>query len=159
MKIQFKSCMLTAAAALALTCTAPVLADYVKPDIHHAPYEEFKVVVPITSAEFSVWKFRLHNVINGARVATESGGVMHAKVVLYGGAVKMLTKPMEPELGSLLADARAAGVQILVCNFTLKGMNQDWHELGGVAESDIVPSGFAEVGWLASHGWAVDSAN
>ena len=42
---------------------------------------------------------------------------------------------------------------------TLKGMNVDWHDLYGVQETDVVPSGFLEVGWLGNNGWAVDPGN
>jgi len=131
----------------------------VPPDIHHDQYGEVKVVVPITSGDASMWMFRLHNVANGMNVTSASGGVMRVKVVLYGSGVKMLSEPIDPKLKEIVDAARVAGVQFNVCNFSLKGMNQDWHGLYGVQESDIVPSGFAEVGWLASHGWAVDPAN
>jgi hypothetical protein len=155
--IKQSACLI--AASLALTFSASARADYVAPDIHHDQYGEVKVVVPITSGDASMWMFRLHNVANGMTVASASGGEMRAKVVLYGSGVKLLSEPMDPKLKEIVDAARAAGVQFNVCNFSLKGMNQDWRGLYGVQESDIVPSGFAEVGWLASHGWAVDPAN
>ena len=158
MKTHIKTCFLLAALC-SFAITSPARADYVKPAIQHAPFGEFRVVVPITSDDASVWKFRLHNAINGTKVANESGGTMQAKVVLYGSGVKMLKQPIDPELKKDIDAARAAGVQINVCNFSLKGMNQDFHDLYGVQETDIVPSGFAEVGWLASHGWGVDPSN
>lgn len=159
MKKLYKSGGFLIAAAAAMAFANSVRADYVAPDMHHEQYGEFKVVVPITSSEPALWMFRLHNVGNGVKVAKESGGTMHARVVLYGSAVKMLTEPMDPELKEVIDATRAEGIQITVCNFSLKGMNQDWHTLYGVTESDIVPSGFAEVGWLGNHGWAVDPAN
>ena len=137
----------------------PVRAEYVEPAIQHAPYGEFKVLVPITSDDPSVWLFRLRNVGNGIKAASGLGGSMQAKIVLYGAAVKMLTQPVDPNLKEAIDAARAAGAQFNVCNVTLKGMQLDWHTLYGLQEADIVPSGFAEVGWLATHGWAVDPAN
>ena len=71
----------------------------------------------------------------------------------------MLVPPVEPKLKEAIDAARAAGVQFNVCNFSLKGMNQDWHALYGVRETDIVPSGFGEVAWLGNHGWAVVAVN
>jgi len=159
MQPQIRSGALFAAVLFSLFVTGPAVADYVKPNIQHAPFGEVKVVVPITSGDAAVWKFRLRNLANGAQVTTESGGVVQSKVVLYGAGVKMLAQPMDPELKTVIDAARAVGVQINVCNFSLKGMNQDWHELYGVKESDVVPSGFAEVSWLGNHGWAVNPAN
>ncbi len=134
-------------------------AEYVAPALNHAPYGDVKVVVPITTDSAPMWMFRLRNVGNGLQVASSGGGHMQAKVVLYGPGVKMLVQPVDPKVKEVIDAARSAGVQINICNFTLKGMDLDWHSLYGVAEADVVPSGFAEVGWLASHGWAVDPAN
>ena len=137
----------------------PARAEYVEPKIQHAPYGELKVVVPITSDDPSVWLFRLRNVSNGITVTGGSGGGMQVKIVMYGAGIKLLSQPMDPKVKDAIDAARAAGAQFNVCNMTLKGMKLDWHGLYGLQEGDIVPSGFAEVGWLASHGWAVDPAN
>lgn len=143
----------------AIVFTNPARAEYVEPNIHHAPYGEVKVVVPITSDDPSVWLFRLRNVGNGIAVTGGLGGSMQVKVVMYGAGVKLLSQPMDPKIKEAIDAARAAGARFNVCNVTLKGMKLDWHALYGIQEGDIVPSGFAEVGWLASHGWAVDPAN
>ncbi|MES2075162.1 MAG: hypothetical protein V4462_06020 [Pseudomonadota bacterium] len=144
---------------VAIVFTNPVRAEYVEPNIHHAPYGEVKVVVPITSDDPSVWLFRLRNVGNGISATGGLGGSMQAKIVMYGAGVKLLSQPMDPKIKEAIDAARAGGAQFNVCNITLKGMKLDWHALYGLQERDIVPSGFAEVGWLASHGWAVDPAN
>lgn len=137
----------------------PVRAEYVEPNIKHAPFGDVKVVVPITSDDPSVWLFRLRNVGNGIKVTGGLGGGMQVKIVMYGPGVKLLSQPADPKIKEAIDAARAAGAQFNVCNVTLKGMKLDWHTLYGLKEEDIVPSGFAEVGWLASHGWAVDPAN
>ena len=159
MQTPFHRHIVLAAASMVFALSGAAHAEYVAPNIHHAPFGEVKVVVPITSDSASTWMFRLRNVGNGLQVASSGGGSMQAKVVLYGPGVKMLTQPVDPKLKEVIDAARASGVQINVCNFTLKGMDVDWHNLYGVAEADVVPSGFAEVGFLASHGWAVDPAN
>jgi intracellular sulfur oxidation DsrE/DsrF family protein len=146
------------AAALAITFASAAHADYVTPNITHDQFGDLKVVVPITSAESPMWNFRLHNIANGVTVTSASGGTLHAKVVLYGGGVKLLVNP-DAKTKEAIDAARAAGVQFNVCNFSLKGMDMDWHDLYGVKETDIVPSGFAEVTFLASHGWVVNPAN
>lgn len=145
--------------ATALLAAPMAHADYVKPALEHAPYEAVRVVVPITSADPAVWRFRLNNVNAGLTASKEGHGSLQARVVLYGGGVKLLSSPVDPQLKEMIDGLRDAGVQFSICNNTLKGMNADWHSLYGVKEADIVPSGFLEVGWLASHGWAVDPMN
>ena len=153
--------------ALALALALPVAgmapgaarAEYVQPHIQHASYGDLKVVVPLTSADPAIWGFKLKNVLNGLKGAHEYGGTLHATIVLYGPGVKMLAQPMDDNLQEMVEKLRAAGVRFAICNNTLKGMNLDWHTLDGVQESDIVPAGFLEVGWLASQGWAVEAGN
>jgi len=134
-------------------------ADYVAPALNHAPYGAIKVVVPVTTGDAALWAFKLRNVSNGLSMAKTAQGELQARVVLYGPGIQMLSQPMDPKLKDAVDALRAQGVQLSLCNVTLKAMNVDWHSLYGVQESDIVPSGFLEVGWLAAHGWGVDPAN
>lgn len=148
----------TASLALFLW-TGTVQAGYIAPDLHHAPYGEVKLVVPITSDDSSIWMFKLRNVNNSLNAIQSFGGKLSVRVVLYGPGIKLLAQPVEPKLKESVDALRAAGVQLQLCNVTLKGMNVDWHDLYGVQETDVVPSGFLEVGWLGNNGWAVDPAN
>lgn len=152
---------LMAAAGAAMFAALPVAAqaDYVQPIIHHAPMGTVKIVVPVTSADPGVWTFKLRNVANSEKGARQWKGRLDARVVLYGPGLKLLEQPMEPALQATVDQLRAEGVRFDICNNTLKGMNLDWHSLYGVKESDIVPSGFLEVGYLGEHGWAVDPMN
>ena len=148
-----------------ITCLSVLLwsgivqAAYVAPDLHHAAYGEVKVVVPLTSDDPSIWMFKLRNLNNSLNAIKSFGGKLSARVVLYGPGIKLLSQPVDPKLKESIDALRAAGVQLNLCNVTLKGQNLDWHELYGVQEADIVPSGFLEVGWLGNNGWAVDPAN
>lgn len=152
---------LMAAAGAAMFAALPVAAQaaYVQPIIHHAPMGTVKIVVPVTSADPAVWAFKLRNVANSEKGARQWKGRLDARVVLYGPGLKLLEQPMEPALQATVDQLRAEGVRFDICNNTLKGMNLDWHSLYGVKESDIVPSGFLEVGYLGEHGWAVDPMN
>ena len=134
-------------------------ADYVEPVLTHASYGAIKVVVPVTTGEAALWAFKLRNVSNGLSMAKALQGDLQARVVLYGSGIHMLSQPIDPKLKEAIDALRAQGVQFVLCNITLKGMNLDWHTLYGVQESDLVPSGFLEVGWLAAHGWGVDPSN
>jgi intracellular sulfur oxidation DsrE/DsrF family protein len=118
-----------------------------------------KIVVPVTSADPGVWAFKLRNIANSEKGAKAWKGKLQARVVLYGPGLKLLEQPMDPALQATVDQLRSEGVKFDVCNNTLKGMNLDWHSLYGVKESDIVPSGFLEVGYLGEQGWVVDPMN
>lgn len=148
-----------AAAGLMLAATAPARADYVQPHITHPAFGRVRVVVPLSSADPGVWKFKLLNLLNSEKTVKHWHGTLQAHVVLYGGGVKMLLEPVDAGVKKAVDQLRADGVRFDICNNTLKGMNLDWHQLYGVKESDIVPAGFLQVGWLANHGWAVEAMN
>ncbi len=157
----FKSITLAIAASAGLLfgATAPARADYVQPHISHPAFGRVRVVVPVTSADPAVWAFKLKNLLNSENTIKQWHGTLQAHVVLYGAGVKMLLQPMNDDVKSAVDALRADGVHFDICNNTLKGMNLDWHQLDGVKESDIVPAGFLQVGWLANHGWAVEAMN
>lgn len=157
----FKSTVLAVAAAagLMLAATAPARADYVQPHITHPAFGRVRVVVPVTSADPAVWKFKLLNLVNSEKTVKQWHGTLQAHVVLYGAGVKMLLQPVDDDVKNAVDRLRADGVRFDICNNTLKGMNLDWHQLYGVQEHDIVPAGFLQVGWLADHGWAVEAMN
>lgn len=157
----FKSTVLAiaAAAGLMLAATAPARADYVQQHITHPAFGCVRVVVPVTSADPAVWKFKLLNLVNSEKTVKQWHGTLQAHVVLYGAGVKMLLEPVDDSVKQAVDELRADGVHFDICNNTLKGMSLDWHQLYGVKESDIVPAGFLQVGWLADHGWAVEAMN
>lgn len=154
----FARAILMSSAALCAVVPGIAHADYVAPNIQHEPFGDINVVVPLTSDNADVWLFRFANIANGIKVTAASGGTMKVKAVVYGSGISMLNQPSE-RIRKALDKARAAGVQINVCNFSLKGANLDWHDLYGVQEGDIVPSGFGEVSYLASHGWVLNAAS
>lgn len=152
--------LVAAALAIGTTALGPTAhADYVQPHITHAPFGRVRMVVPITSADPAVWGFKLHNLQNSEVGIPQWKGRLEARVVLYGPGVKLLERPMDDKLKAAVDTLRREGVRFDICNNTLKAMQLDWHTLYGVKESDIVPSGFLEVAWLANHGWAIDPMN
>lgn len=48
---------------------------------------------------------------------------------------------------------KAQGVRFLICANTLRERKLDWHDLYGVREEDIVPSGVAEIARLQGMGF------
>lgn len=159
-RIRHSLSLFTAALALGATLPAPAArADYVQPHITHAPFGTVKLVVPITSSDPAVWGFKLHNLQNSEAGVEQWKGRLEARVVLYGPGVQLLERPMDAPLKAEVDALRGKGVRFDICNNTLEAMKLDWHTLYGVKETDIVPSGFLEVAWLADHGWAVDAMN
>ncbi|BBP02064.1 DsrE family protein [Sulfuriferula nivalis] len=135
-------------ASLLLTAGA-AHADYVKPDITHAPYGHQQVVYQINGGDAKLQFHALKNVLNHVTTVED----IDAVIVVHGEGISLLTTK-DPEITGMLDKLREKHVKIDVCNNTLKGKNLDWHELYHVEESDIVPSGVAEVGYLQSQHYA-----
>ena len=57
-------------------------------------------------------------------------------------------------LAQRIDDLKAEGVRFLICRNTLTQRKIDWHELHGVTEADIVPSGVAEIVRLQGMGFS-----
>ncbi len=137
----------------------PTQAAYVKPKITHEPYGEVKVAVPLTSDDKGLQRMKLANINNSLKAADAWKGRFTVKVVLYGKGLSLLKNPDE-ETTKQVDALRARGVQFRVCDNSLAAFGIDFHTLYGVSESDIVPSGFAEVAYLqAKQGYVVDPAN
>ncbi|MBV1705650.1 MAG: DsrE family protein [Hyphomicrobiales bacterium] len=156
-----KSIVKIAAAAIAasLALAAPVSAAYVQVKMNHVPYGNVKIVIPVTAVNPLIWNVKLHNLMNAENAIKAGSGTLQARVVLYARGIAMLQQPMAPGLVKLVDALRKDGVQFEICNNSLEKLKVDWHSLYGVKETDVVPSGFLEVGWLANHGWAVDPLN
>jgi intracellular sulfur oxidation DsrE/DsrF family protein len=88
------------------------------------------------------------------------------KVVLHGNGVAMLMYPdavgsnkmtegnATDEMQAKIAGLKQQGVQFQVCANTLKGRGIDQKDLYDLSESDIVPSGVAQLAILQSQGYA-----
>ncbi len=157
--MKFHSKFAAAAILAALALVAPASAAYVQVHITHVPYGAVKAVIPVTAVNPKVWNVKLHNLLNAENAIKAGNGTLQARVVLYARGIAMLQQPMAPGLIKLVDALRKDGVQFEICNNSLEKLQVDWHSLYGVKESDVVPSGFLEVAWLANHGWAVDPMN
>jgi hypothetical protein len=120
-------------------------ADYVKPNITHTPYGHQQVVYQINGGDEKLQLHALKNVLNHVTTVED----IDAVIVVHGDGISLLTTK-DPEILGMLDKLHEKHVKIDVCNNTLKGKNLDWHALYHVEESDIVPSGVAEVGYLQS---------
>lgn len=127
-----------------------VSSGYVKPNIKHEKYGLLKVVVPVTTDDKGVQGMKLRNLSNSYAAAEQWGGKVEAVVVLYAKGVSMLKNPSK-EVEAQIDDLKKKGARFEVCNNTLREQGIDYRTLYHVAESDIVPSGFAEVAYLQAH--------
>ena len=88
------------------------------------------------------------------------------KVVLHGNGLAMLLDPEQlsktkmkeangtPEMTARVASLKDQGVQFQVCANTLKGRQVDLFSLYDVDDSDVVPSGVAQLAILQGQGYA-----
>ncbi|WP_370693811.1 DsrE family protein [Methylobacterium sp. NEAU K] len=77
------------------------------------------------------------------------------RVVDFGDGVDLFQMAAkDPKLAHQIDALKAEGVKFLICNNTLTQRKIDWHELHGVTEADIVPSGVAEIVRLQGMGFS-----
>lgn len=141
---------------------APVEAkpsEYIKPNVKHGPFGKLNIVVPLTTDNKAIQGMKLRNITNGLKAAEAWNGKMDVAVVLYAKGVTLLKSPDE-QTQKQLDELKKQGVQIKVCDNSLREQGIDFHNLYHVTEADIVPSGFAEVAYLqAKKHYVVDPVN
>ncbi|HEY8063598.1 MAG TPA: DsrE family protein [Methylosinus sp.] len=94
--------------------------------------------------------------LNSIKNHIEAVGERHVeiRVVDHAGGVELFQLAnADKELAARLDALKAQGVRFLVCANTLRERNIDRRTLYGVAESDIVPSGVAELARLQALGF------
>ena len=76
-------------------------------------------------------------------------------VVMHGNGLGVLQNAMtNDQLQTAVAGLKGQGVQFQVCNNTLVGRDINWEtDLYDVWESDIVPSGVAQLSYLQQQGY------
>ena len=76
-------------------------------------------------------------------------------VVMHGNGVDLLARALEnDQLQTAVASLKGQGVTFQVCNNTLVGRDIDWeNDLYDVWETDIVPSGVAQLSYLQQQGY------
>lgn len=150
----------SAVSAPAATAVAETKAsEYVKPNVKHGSYGQLNIVVALTSDDKGIQGMKLRNIANGIKAVESWKGKMNVTVVLYAKGVTLLKNPDE-QTQKKLDELRKQGVQIKVCDNTLREQGIDFHNLYHVTDADIVPSGFAEVAYLqAKKHFVIDPVN
>jgi len=118
-------------------------------------YQDQKVVFhnnggyPDNTTYFKKLLLNIHN-------SVEAVGKDHiqVRVVNHGPGLDLfITANTDPDMAARIDALKAQGVEFLICANTLKERKIDWHTLYGVKESDIVPSGVAELVRLQQMGF------
>ena len=123
-------------------------------------YGRQKVVYHFNKNDFKTTAAGLKNIQNHFKAVGEMD--LDVVAVFHGGGV--LTLALEPEkaedrklaevIRSRIVDLKSRGVRFNVCSNTLRGKKIDYKkDLYDVKESDIVPSGVAEISKLQLEGY------
>jgi len=135
----------------ALSMSASVYADYVQPNIQHEGFSKQKVAYQMNTGDDKE-QLQIVKYVNN-HMQTMGKDNMEVQVVVFGAGISLLQSTDE-KLNKAIDGIRANGVKIAICNNTLRNKNIDWKTLYGVKESDIVPSGVAELAYLQQKGFA-----
>lgn len=119
-------------------------------------YGKQKVVYHINSdggPESKAYKGALRNIQNHINAVGAEN--LDLKVVLHGNGLGVLMQAKEDKtLQTVVGSLKSQGVAFSVCNNTLKGRKISYEDdLYDVWETDIVPSGVAELAHLQAQGY------
>lgn len=123
---------------------------------------------PVLAADYADQKVVYHNdgpskveyyrhMLANVRNHINAVGVDHVRIAVVdnGDGLDLFEQAQsDPDLATRVDDLRASGVKFLICDNTLKSRHIDWHDLYGVTEADIVPSGVAEIARLQQQGYS-----
>jgi hypothetical protein len=141
-----------------LLAAAMILLGWSTPNVNAAPagyYTDQKVVyhndggTPDNAAYFK----RMLNSINNHIEAVGKDHVQIRVVDHSDGVAMFQIAQSDKDLAAQIDMLREKGVRFLICANTLKERKLDWHQLYGVKEDDIVPSGVAELARLQQMGF------
>jgi len=129
---------------LAAGITAPALAD---------GYGKQKVVYHVNYDDPKKQQGAMRNIQNHINAVGAEN--LDLKVILHGKGVTLLKNANgDANFESKVVSLKSQAVQFQVCNNTLKGKKIDYEtDLFDVDESDIVPSGVAELAKLQGEGY------
>lgn len=125
-------------------------AEYIEPNITHSGYGTQKVVYQMNTSNVDMQIQILRNINNHIKAVGLDKIDLNLVVFAAGMSALETTKP---EIVNALDDLRTQGVNVKVCNNTLKARNVDWRTLKDVQETDIVPAGVAELVYLQDKGY------
>ena len=113
-----------------------------------------KAVYHLNSADIETQKDVLRNANN--HISAVGKDNVDLRIVMHAGGVSMLRKAKTDEsLKSQIDELKIKGVKFVICKKTLERGNIDYKkDLYDVSESDLVPSGVAEIALLQEKGFS-----
>lgn len=135
---------ITLASLLALTSTQTLAADN--------KYSEQKVIYHVNYDDIKRQGGALRNIQN--HINGVGADRVDIKVVMHGNGIELLRHAKTNQaLQASVDNLKAQGVDFNVCANTLRGKKIALNELHDAKESDIVPSGVAELAHLQQQGY------
>ena len=122
--------------------------------LDHAGYEQQKVVYHFNFDNEKRQIAGLRNIQN--HINATGGDNLDLRVVMHGNGISLMeTALSDPDVQTRIDSLKLQGVEFNVCANTLRGRDIDFEtDLYDVLESDIVPSGVAEIAHLQSQGYS-----
>ncbi|MBE0493764.1 MAG: DsrE family protein [Thiomicrospira sp.] len=135
---------ITLASLLALTSTQSLATEN--------KYSEQKVIYHVNYDDIKRQGGALRNIQN--HINGVGADRLNIKVVMHGNGIELLRHAKtDPALQARVDNLKSQGVDFNICANTLKGKNIALNELYDAKQSDIVPSGVAELAHLQQQGY------
>jgi len=138
---------------VALVVTAILALGFTTSPTFAAGYDKQKVVYHVNYGDLKRQKGALRNAQNHINAVGKDK--IDLRVVMHGGGFSMLTAANKDlELQNKIVSLKEQGVKFQMCANTIRGKKLDKKQLFGLQDSDIVPSGVAEIAALQAKGYA-----
>jgi intracellular sulfur oxidation DsrE/DsrF family protein len=139
--------------AVSLLALTAVACNQVKVDDPYAKNGKQLVVYHINYNDLKRQKGALRNAQNHINAVGKDK--LDLRIVMHGGGFTMLKAANDDlELQNKIVSLKEQGVKFLMCANTIRGKKLDKKQLFGLKDSDIVPSGVAEIAHLEAAGYA-----
>jgi len=138
---------------VAIIITAFVAMGFSLSPAYAGSYGKQKVVYHVNYKDTKRQKAALRNIQNHINAVGKDN--LDLRVVMHGGGFTMLqTANTDLELQNKIIKLKEQGVKMQMCANTIRGKKLDKKKLFGLKDSDIVPSGVAEIAALQAQGFA-----
>lgn len=116
-------------------------------------YDKQKVVYHVNYKDLKRQKGAMRNIQNHINAVGKDK--LDIRVVMHGGGFTMLQAANQDlDLQNRLISLKEQGVKMQLCANTIRGKKLDKKKLFGLKDSDIVPSGVAEIAALQDQGFS-----
>jgi intracellular sulfur oxidation DsrE/DsrF family protein len=144
---------LVSVSVVALLALTAVACNQVKVDDPYAKNGKQLVVYHVNYSDIKRQKGALRNAQNHINAVGKDK--LDLRIVMHGGGATMLQAANDDlELQNKIVSLKEQGVKMQMCANTIRGKKLDKSKLFGLKDSDIVPSGVAEIAHLQAAGYA-----